>query len=757
MRYSLRIFLCLFALAASPSATGQVPEGSARIATFNTYLLSPAFQCANLVAPDCVSQTSGQTSRAAEELATTILANSASLDIILLNEVWEEEAKRILVARLRSTYPIVVADIDAPLIEVQQQAISSLPAELRLLLPVRFAGEDSGLMLFAKRDFRILPLPANTHRWGDDPGEILRAYDPAPSTAVAFTRFRSCALPDCLAAKGAALIRLQHGTRGPIYNIVFTHMQADEEEADNRAVRRNQFEQIREMIADTLVPIEPELSGGNILVLAGDLNVPSLGDDESEFAGLFGMAGSFFTDVLYEAWSRAGEPADRTPTNSTDRVRLDYILASPSPAPVGGDLPLRRRCVQHLTVPREFERLGSDHNMVLADIGPPFPYCSPAIARRVDGPTRDVPQVTTDGSDIDPRDDHVTISAPGARQWFLVDAREEGTFSIGLDNSALRVDLYAPDNLTEPISRYNATPGTMKPPVGEFYLDQYDLPPVFYVRVSGARRDLAGDYALRIRRHLCASREDACILSPGRTRAALLSSRNPPQNEGRQDAAWFRYDVFGTPASGLPQTVTLTADVLSPGRITAHLVDHVDSPGRPQPAPVPAGSTVVFAGPMDERANGYLVISQHQPDENRSLVRATLETPIRFFRLAELTCHDETNPETGSDDVYVHMSIAGILHRLPPSGAVEYDCDEQPKAFPWGTRFGAADLAIVGQLSLRLFEEDDGTADDVSAWQEIGEMPFEDRQEIVWIFEDGEYRLTFDVRERPNAPAPGFN
>lgn len=90
--------IALALLFGTTAASAQsVPGSSLRIATYNAYLLSPAFKClkSTFTAPvDCFVQVEGQTEIWARRLASTILANRANIDVIAINEVWDEDAKR---------------------------------------------------------------------------------------------------------------------------------------------------------------------------------------------------------------------------------------------------------------------------------------------------------------------------------------------------------------------------------------------------------------------------------------------------------------------------------------------------------------------------------------------------------------------------------------------------------------------------------------------------------------------------------------
>jgi len=741
------------------AAQADVPRDSLRIATYNSYLLSPIFRCLSLAdiavvpAVDCLAQIDGITERWANHLADTILADSANIDVIALNEVWDEDAKRILRRRLRRVYPVQVYDIDKDLVDVRGDVFVDVPEAFALQGDVRFNGEDSGLMLFAKRDFRVLPLPNPAYRWGGNPDETLGAT----TSEVAFTYFDPCAVEDCFAAKGAGLIRLQNGNEGPVYNIVFTHMQADYAGDPHADVRDKQFAAVRRMIEKTLDPLSQHVLGNEVVIMAGDLNVtyldPAPPVPTAEWTQRFDTGSSFFRLPLYDGMHFSGGGNDLTDTNDTDFQRLDYILASPKPA-TDGDAAGRQRCVQHVTVPIKYRELESDHNLVHADINRAFYHCSPATAFPVRLDNKGVAIVDLmPGGTID-----VTkIQTGGAMQWFEVRAEGTATYSIGPDTDDVQVEIYVPEDLTTPIARYNQTPATVGANVRQsFALNQYVLPRRFFIRTAGRTRETTRNYALMVKRHDCASRATACILQPGSVQGVTLSSAFLQQGQtGYQDEAWFRFDAAGKADTGDPQTITLTAAIADEPRVSAKLVDYSD----------PLGGTLTeaaatnlrsYTGPIGDGGKGYLVIRQASRANTGTAVKATLDTNLRFITIGDLTCFDETNPELGSDDIYTRVTIDDVRKRAPASGYVEYDCDNNRDSKPWGPRIGGnRTKAFFGYFAMQVFEEDDISDDDEARRVEVQPLAAGQNAtngQLKWFFEDGEYRFDYELRRRPNAP-----
>lgn len=743
VRRMLALALGLVALAVPPGAGAQPASPSVRLGTYNAFLMSPAGKCFNPAILDCLAQVAGQTEGWANRLADTILANPDQLDIIVINEAWDEDAKDILVRRLRAPYPTYVKKIDSSLVRVRVEA---RPGEVSGSTRINF--EDSGLMLFARRGFTVLPLPDARRRWGDDDGETLEASTPH----VAFAYYEACGGDDCLSAKGAALIRLRKARH--TYDIVFTHTQADYPPGELYPQRRGaQLRQIEDLIRDTLPGLTDRLAGGQeTVIVAGDLNVPSL-KQKVEWRKLFDTPQSFFTLPMYDAWARTTSPDDAGETNILDHERLDYVLASPFPFRE----PMRQApvCVQHMTVPVAFRDLESDHNMVHADLNAGFHHCSPAIAYPVKL-SEDTGAVTVDATPG--KGDVTRIEHPGAMQWFFVEARNAGTYSIGVDNPNLRVDVYLPEDLTTPVSRYNETPAA--PPPGarpQPALNQYVLPGAFYVRVRGKDRATTGNYYFAARRHACSSQADACYLQPGLPTFATLSAFTIGQQQLQpQNEAWFRFDAVGQADSGQRQTITLTAELEEAPRVRASIVGFSNPSGGALTQAID-GARTSFSGPVGDGAAGYMVVRQSSPGQDRTTIKATLATNLRLMAVHDLVCEDETNPEAGSDDIFTVFTVDGTSRRAPAGDdEVEFDCDDTPHPQAWAPKLGQKVLRYLDTVKVRVVEGDDASANDGGQVREVitlsGDRTFVEGRVLDWRFDDGIYKLYYDLRMRPNAP-----
>jgi hypothetical protein len=754
MKGCLLVLALLCSLCAWPARADGVPPGHLRLATYNAYLLSPMFKCPPLIdgvpnplLPDCLRQIEGETERWAQRLADTIIARYHELDVVAINEAWDEDAKRILADRLRDRYPVQVRKLDAPLLTIRAEAFTDgVNAEGEVVVK----GEDSGLMLFAKDDFDVVELPVQDFRWRNQGGNVLDAS----SRQVAFVLFEACGDDDCKAAKGAALVRLRHRQGGQIHNIVFTHMQADYPAeglffADERL---KQFKAIRKLIEVTLPGLSSRLADAReTLFLLGDLNVPFL-KTHTEWDARF--RSGYFADSMYESMVFSSSTRDLTPTNEYDDERLDYIVSSPRPFVQVG----KHTCTQHVTVPPAFRALESDHWMVHADVARGFYHCSPATAYRLTLPASGALQDFDQAPD-NPALDVTHIKTPGAMQWVYVDASQGGTFSIGTDHASVRADVYLPEDLTHPISRYNQTKATVPHCVRQCYaLDQYVLPRRFYIRLSGATRNTTADYALGVRRHTCASRQDACLLEIGADSGARLSAQDILPGTPSQDEAWFRFHVTGTATSGTAQIIALAVRDVDGQRVDSELVDLELAPGSGQPQRAQSGSTQTHTLQAAHGSKGYLRVRQNAPRPGSvgTRITARYDSNLRYLTVGNLICNDETNPESGSDDIYTRFRIDGANRRAPAQGYVEFDCDEHNDPEVWWTRVGDKELRYLHDLSIRIVEDDDTSDNDESnrfSVPPLGQNQLvEPNGRVEWTFDGGKYRFEYVLRRRRDGP-----
>lgn len=742
-----------------PATAGaqEAQSHSVRVATYNAYLLSPLFKCLppTPLIFDCLNQISNQSEQWAHRVADAVLADPDRFDILVLNEVWDEDAKDILVERLKSRFPVYVKKLDAALVDARVAVLKDLNASASAT--VKLNGEDSGLMLFARRGYTALSLPSSQYRWGGVKGSLQ-----ASTTQVAFKLFDDYASDDAFAAKGVGFIRLRHTASNTVYNVAFTHLQADY--PDNKeffpGVRKKQLADVRRVIERTLLPLGSltELLKTERLIVAGDLNVAVLSHGKNEWKDLFDRAGSFFTKPVYDTWKAASPDASRGETNEVDEDRLDYVLASVEPYHPGltGRVPM---CAQHATVPVDFQHLESDHFMVHVDLNRGFWHCHPRIAYEVK--TSDLNGDTTiDKHPGNSNLDVTRIAYPGTMQWFHVKADSPGTYTImrfGQGSTPVRIDIYAPEDLTTPISRYNKT--TSKVPLGGgmAHADLFVLPKEYYIRITGPTRSWTGNYALKIVRHTCATRQMACYLQPGQPQSARLTASGEQNTVGEiQNEAWFRFDVTGQSDADVAQNIELTAVgmPLGSGR-TAQLVDFANTGGQGALARSTLAQGVRYEGAAGDGAAGYLVLKQPAPGPQGYTVIGHFDTSLRLLDVGHLVCADETNPETGSDDIYTRFHIDGSNRRVPSSDYREFDCDNSRHSRDWALELGRKVIRFVDVVKIRVLELDDTSANDDGRDRAVPTLsPLESTRsgKLRWNFSDGKYEFHYTVRKRANAP-----
>jgi hypothetical protein len=521
--------------------------------TFNTHLLSPAMCLLAEGFGDAVGDFGRDchTEEHAVRIANYILNESPLRDqyeVIALNEVWDEDAKDILVSRLKGRYPHYISKIDDDLVVVEKKVLNA---------------EDSGLMLFSRYPFVDLPnqpgMPApavgTNSRFGSP-------WDPVEGSSsaegkVAFIRFGSYTGDSKWAAKGAALARIAAGFR--TYSIIFTHTQ-DADGATEQDVRAAQLADINILMTHVLNPGPRDQD----VIVMGDLNVKGGSEEWSnQFANPGSDLGSW--DTWHETSSR--DDMGRTSRNGTGD-RLDYILYSHNVLPYAPDADMEKLCAQHMRL--DFPGL-SDHLGVNTIFQSEAPRCSPSRAWK--NPPYD------EWLHTDPDGNASRIPFGGFAQWFKVE--EKGTFSFAMLAHPLDTtpsteggavyEVYDGTDLTNPIGQYRNMTTTFAAcdVFGDPHADvvnkdckdvvgrTFALQGPFYIKVMHRDPKWTGNYRLVIHKHTCASKEDVCILSPN---AEPYDPDWPTDKPlGEQDTAWFRVDTDKADVPGTSQDLRFYA------------------------------------------------------------------------------------------------------------------------------------------------------------------------------------------------------
>jgi len=213
------------------------------------------------------------------EIAAGILR--ANIDVVALNEVFDEDARDALHDALSPHFPHVVKKVDRALSFEVGSGGDSGPISV-------FNVQDSGLMLFSKFPFE--PLTDTGHLAPDGDVEIISAgttLDNDVDRIVAFHDYTDqCAMPDCLGAKGTAMVRIRKSA-DEIFNVAFTHLEASYDSDDARQAEARFLNRASQLSVGHQV-VEESLTDQQALTektfFMGDLNVKgrfSAGSDDA--------------------------------------------------------------------------------------------------------------------------------------------------------------------------------------------------------------------------------------------------------------------------------------------------------------------------------------------------------------------------------------------------------------------------------------------------------------------------------------------
>jgi len=733
----------LIAGPAMPAAARE--EGSLRVATWNTYLLSNVFRCLPQAwdvpaSVDCLvtstslsgALTPEKIQDQADKIADAILSLKDDVDVIALNEVWDESAKARLVQRLSGTFPNYVSRVDAgyPLPGADELAKLGMPAAA---IP-GWEGEDSGLMLFAKPGVKFLNMGTATPT---PPGGV--------TGTVPFVRaltYPQASGVDRLAAKGVAAVRVEQtvgGQRAQAY-LVFTHMQAD---ADSGAVaaRDAQFAQVRRFVARAVIdPADPAPNPMNRVFVLGDLNVQGRGAllppppgqaADAEWSKRF-VTSAFPGADLPDSWAREASERDLGPTypraTPVEGDRLDYLLARRGNVAEG-------YCVQHSRVLLRSER--SDHSALVSDLNKFFPFCDPRGAAR---PAYDKPFQPADGVGTD----LTQIAFPGAMQWFRL-PKGAATVDVVVPNANVVTRLYDAADMALPIE-----PVERNVPRG---VTTWSVPDDVFVRASGTARTFKGNYDIWFQRRTCFSAESPCYLLPGTSQDAGFGASQPL---GAQDAAWFRIDVTEAADSGAAQELAIFAR--APKGYDVSLRDAAQpNTVIPTAAAFISGRGHLLSLKLPGTRKMLLRIARDADKTKAATVTAGWNTDLRVVQVTRLVCEDETNGfagnEAGEDEISLTLTVDGKVRKTPAGGYSNFDCNSY--ADPQ-KGFGQT-LRALGPVTAQLHEWDDGSPNDPSPVLSFPALPstrLDDTGSLRFEFEGGDYRLHYALRRGSSGLPP---
>ena len=498
-------------------STPLKPPGSHAlvIGTFNAYFLPTFFS--EKADPD-------DDEKRAKRLAKRILA--VGYDIIALNEVFDEDARGVLVNLLSPDYPHYVSKL------------------IGLISP----HEDSGLMLFSKHPFE--PLPKNKYQAG--------RRGKGSSKEVAFKVFVHNYGKDYHADKGAGYVRILIPDTGRVINVVFTHLQANydhysQAELDKvRKVRYEQLFEIKHLIEGSM--LLEQIQKEDIFIL-GDLNIDGdlgkysvtgsiAGGGIPEWHECFSLGGGnwFFNTTVRDCWAYETSPADRGITHRVDNARFDYIMRSRYQQDP------EYLCLQHLILAYNLRDLCdpskgfyhesglgmagwcdlSDHIGVTAVLNLWAAHSSPLTAEPLFG------SGTFQGK----------ITYPGSMQWLVFE--EPGTYGFAASGcSGVSYHVYQSTDLTTPLLPYDKNSVY----VDDCALTRYVVPEApFYVRLFHPSPAATGTLQFTFKKFTGDSKDTACVLKPNEP----IDHEMPIMPLNADDQVWFELDVDKVD-SGKPQ------------------------------------------------------------------------------------------------------------------------------------------------------------------------------------------------------------
>jgi endonuclease/exonuclease/phosphatase family metal-dependent hydrolase len=734
---------------------------SIRLVSFNSHLLSPWF---GMASSDAALTLPATTSAKAEAIAAALRVGT--FDVIALNEAWDEDdGKDILVSKLCPTYPNYVRSIDADLVTEERP-------------------EDSGLMVFSKLPFAALP---NSDFAAVDSESSLG--DDSPD--IAFTRFDSCTGIDCMASKGAMMVRLAHPSSGRILNLVATHFDAQETQA-----RVGQMLQIRgkcdsgqtsdpNLITTSLgMSLAPDAglcrwTNAEWLAITGDLNIPGQGAVRANVhpgtAGIAGVLPEWESHIgtpaanasstgwaLYDAWAETTSPGDIGLSHRGDQARLDYILAARrTPSPLVPPTSAPDMCVQRIWSPPELDGI-SDHQPVAADLNRMMPQCNPRLAYNIQPTDVSFPNVPKGSKPLTR-----SIGSQGSMQWFRFAL--PGTYIIALEapaSAGLTFETFTPDNLSVPASGarvpgggtvLSCTGGVTGSPMCKSLPGTKIVAPrgPFFIRVFATNRAFSGPYNITIYKSMCAAPDDACVLLP--------NVRQPFQFPPDAFAAWFQVRVIEQADSGAAQSLRFHVDQANASTWgiapqikffnslgTAEATSLFGVPFTAQQGGVNAAGRPRVFRTVTTASNVNLLMRVQRMSDAAPMLEIGWQTNLTLVGALKptgtnLVCLDETNPETGRDDIQMR---AGPDGSWGPIGTGSFDCNSSPHSQPWGTKFSVR--RVLTSLGIALIEED-LLGDDASPAFEVPLLPLDaavtgiTQQSMTWNWADGTYRFDYFV------------
>jgi Endonuclease/Exonuclease/phosphatase family len=702
---------------------------SMRILTYNTQMRSALMEMGfpPSIPPEYTAP------QRAKLISKAILTNPEEIDVVCLNEIFDEPAREVLSQELRAEFPYQVAKADTFYTRIVKPGFTGdladkiweltfgPVADLAALAKLKL--EDSGLFLASRFPFATIPAS----------GDVADLLDPvAFATGVPVVRFlmyEAASDNDKFAAKGVLYVRLK--PPGETDRHVFiSHTQADTERVgENVGDRHKQIQNVADFIEQSIGEAPPF---SKEVFFLGDLNIVGHGDQnedahpadpaepDPEWTELFGKPAAPMFGQLVDRWGRdqcPGGLSGRTDPGFTAdvvyppyRQRLDYVFTSAS----------SQLAVQHLRIDRELAdphgamKYLSDHHPLRADFHQITPNCTPATAF----PVPDVVDFSRSASLFD-----------GSVKWFRFDI--PGTYDVALQHHGADTiyEIYLGDDFSTPQPAYR---NITDPERGTRFV----LAAPFFVKIHLVERRSECSFTLRTHRHEGRTWRDAIVLVPEQFRHEHYPAQ--PFNIDTADADWddseSKWFLAETPRVRLAHPVDLSVGLFNPVE---------EAGGGPSPVPVrlsvgkwdgvaPPASLISDSGPSSDPQNiswpagdneHFFVLVQRTSSTSRVVsFDIVLSTPISLFIArppalsTTLTCQVETSG-WGADDIALELRADGeLIADIPNSVIGDFEDDSVGDV---GDKIPAEITPYIDGVEVKVIEEDDIDDNDVG----VGTIP----------------------------------
>jgi endonuclease/exonuclease/phosphatase family metal-dependent hydrolase len=692
-----------------------------RILTYNTQMRSALME---MGFPPSIPPVYDAPDRA-KVLAQRILTSRDQMDVVCLNEVFDEPAREILSEELATEFPFQVSKADTFFRRVEMPGLSDDISQdvwelvfdpifdLTGIGMLKF--EDSGLFLASRFPFVT-----------ESPPFEVAALFPTGVPVVRFLMYADSTGSDKHAAKGVLYARLDP-PGADVRHVFMSHAQADyERTGENVGDREKQMRNVMDFIASCT---EDTATVGKEVFFCGDLNVEGHGEFDQaggEWHDLFVDGAGAFSQQLIDRWGSdqcpAGSSGRTDPGFTADvvyapfRQRLDYMFTSATSS----------LAVQHLRVDREladpdvFLHFMSDHHPLVADVNVDTPFCTPATANVVD----------PDAVDFD--DDDSLFD--GRVRWYRFD--RQGTYDVLFEDfgGTTSYEIYIGDDFSTPQSTYR---DIVDPERGTRFV----LVAPFFIKVFMTDRHGEASYELRTHRHDGQSLDEAIVLVPGvpRTEHFPAEPFNGVTGQADWDDSESKWFIVQTPRARVAGEIELTVTVTgatehlgsgtTTGALTRVTVGRWDGEGPPASVLDSSGVTsgnqlISWSAHHDEHHEvlvqrltdtSHLVDFDIQAHTNLSVLQARPSVDT------SLTCQQETSG-WGADDIALQIRADGELVADVPNrvigdfedGHVRQVGDKLPPL-----------ISFVDNIEVKVIEEDDIGSDDVG----VGIVPIVDRLE----------------------------